>query len=141
MNLMPEYQMDGNCYPYNEWILTIYHWLHIYKEDQFIFFFGWRKGWIFYCYVFQRFGILKSGSENSDNINLYYLNYLMLIDFAYKTHTRNFKIIPITSMGVLASGSAHTRPSTQPPIDVSGNFPAHVSAESLFWNFPIFRSK
>ena len=25
---------------------------------------------------------------------------------------------------------AHTIPSAQPPIDVSGNFPAHVSAES-----------
>ena len=38
--------------------------------------------------------------------------------------------IPLTSMGVLAPGSANARPSTQPPIDVSGNFPAHVSAES-----------
>jgi hypothetical protein len=33
-------------------------------------------------------------------------------------------------MGVLAPGSAHVRPSAQPPIDTSGNFPAHVSAES-----------
>ena len=32
-------------------------------------------------------------------------------------------------MGVLAPGSAHARPSAQPPIDVSGNFPAPVSAE------------
>ena len=31
--------------------------------------------------------------------------------------------------GVLASGSAHARPSAQLPIDVSGNFPAHFSAE------------
>ena len=31
---------------------------------------------------------------------------------------------------VLASGSAHARPSAQPPIDTSGNFPAHVYAES-----------
>ena len=31
-------------------------------------------------------------------------------------------------MGVLAPGSAHARPSAQPPIDMSGNFPAHVSA-------------
>ena len=37
---------------------------------------------------------------------------------------------PLTPMGVLAPGSAHARPSTQPPIDMSGNFPAHVSAES-----------
>ena len=33
-------------------------------------------------------------------------------------------------MGVLAPGSAHARPSAQPPINMSGNFPAHVSAES-----------
>ena len=32
-------------------------------------------------------------------------------------------------MGVLAPGSAHARPSAQPPIDVSRNFPAPVSAE------------
>jgi hypothetical protein len=31
-------------------------------------------------------------------------------------------------MGVLAPGSAHARPSARPPIDVSGNFPAHMSA-------------
>jgi hypothetical protein len=32
--------------------------------------------------------------------------------------------------GVLAPGSAHARPSAQPPIDMRGNFPTHVSAES-----------
>jgi hypothetical protein len=32
-------------------------------------------------------------------------------------------------MGVLAPGSEHARPSAQPPIDNSGNFPAPVSAE------------
>ena len=32
--------------------------------------------------------------------------------------------------GVLATGSAHARPSARPPIDTSGNFPAHVSPES-----------
>ena len=47
----------------------------------------------------------------------------------------------VTLMGVLAPRSAHARPSAQPPINMRGNFPAHVSAESLFWNFPIFRSK
>ena len=36
----------------------------------------------------------------------------------------------LTPMGVLAPGSAHTRPSAQPPIDMSRNFPAHVSAKS-----------
>ena len=39
------------------------------------------------------------------------------------------KIFPLTQMGVLAHGSAHMRPSGQPPIDVSGNFSAHMSAE------------
>ena len=33
-------------------------------------------------------------------------------------------------MGVLAAVSAHAGPSAQPPIGTSGNFPAHVSAES-----------
>ena len=37
---------------------------------------------------------------------------------------------PLPPMGVLAPGSAHARPSAQPPIDVSGIFPAHLSAES-----------
>ena len=35
--------------------------------------------------------------------------------------------IPLTTMGILAPGSAHARPSAQPPINVNGNFPAHVS--------------
>ena len=34
-------------------------------------------------------------------------------------------------MGVLAPGSAHARPSAQPPIDVSGNFPAHLTLKHL----------
>ena len=37
---------------------------------------------------------------------------------------------PLAMMGVLAPGSAHARPSARPPIDTSGNFPAHMSAES-----------
>jgi hypothetical protein len=41
-----------------------------------------------------------------------------------------FKKIPLAPMGVLAPGFAQARPSTQPPIDTSGNFPAPVSAES-----------
>ena len=39
-------------------------------------------------------------------------------------------------MGVLAPWSAHARPSAQPPINVSGNFPAHMSAESPLNIFP-----
>ena len=42
--------------------------------------------------------------------------------------TRKEKFM-LTPMGVLAPGFAHERPSSQPPINVSGNFPAHVSAE------------
>ena len=36
---------------------------------------------------------------------------------------------PLAAMGVLAPGSAHARPSAQPPIDTSGNFSSHVFAE------------
>ena len=39
------------------------------------------------------------------------------------------KFLP-TPMGVLATGSGHARPSARPPIYMSGNFPAHMSAES-----------
>ena len=35
-----------------------------------------------------------------------------------------------TPMGVLASGSAHARPFTQPLIIMRGNFPPHMSTES-----------
>ena len=42
---------------------------------------------------------------------------------------------PLAPMGVLATGSAHARPSAWTPIDTNGNFPAHVSAESFFNNF------
>ena len=48
---------------------------------------------------------------------------------------------PLAPMGVLAPMSAHAGHSAQPPINASGNFPAHVSAESISPNFPIFRSK
>ena len=37
---------------------------------------------------------------------------------------------PLTPMGVLAPWSAHARPSAWPPINMRGDFPAHVSAES-----------
>ena len=42
---------------------------------------------------------------------------------------RHDKICAISAcaMGVLAPGSAHARPSAQPPIDTSGNFSAHIS--------------
>ena len=40
--------------------------------------------------------------------------------------TKSDEKFPLTPMGVLAPGSAHARPSAQPPIDVSGNFPPRV---------------
>ena len=48
---------------------------------------------------------------------------------ARKEIFQKVKEIPLTPMGVLAPVSAHVGLSTQPPIDVSGNFPAHSSAE------------
>ena len=44
-------------------------------------------------------------------------------------------------MGVLAPVSVHAGPSAQPPIDVSGNFPARVSAELNFPKFSHFPVK
>jgi hypothetical protein len=41
-------------------------------------------------------------------------------------------------MGILAPGSAHARPSAQPPINMSGNFPAHMSGVGGGLNFQKF---
>ena len=38
-------------------------------------------------------------------------------------YSTKFSLAP---MGVLAPGSAHARPSAEPPIDVSGNFPPRM---------------
>ena len=38
--------------------------------------------------------------------------------------------VSASANGVLAPMFAHAGPSAQPPIDMSGNFSAHVSAES-----------
>ena len=43
---------------------------------------------------------------------------------------KNNSKFPLTPMGVLAPRSAHARPSDRPPIDMSGKFLPHVSAES-----------
>ena len=51
------------------------------------------------------------------------------------------KKFPLTPMWVLAPVFAYAGPSAQPHIDVSGNFPAPMFAESISPNFPIFRSK
>ena len=48
--------------------------------------------------------------------------------FLMDKNTRQNRLkFPIAPMGVLAPGSAHARPSAQPPIDTSGNFSAQVS--------------
>ena len=41
-----------------------------------------------------------------------------------------FDLFPLTPMEVLAPGSAHERPSALPPINMSGDFPVHLHAES-----------
>ena len=45
---------------------------------------------------------------------------------------------PLTTMGVLAPGSAHDRPSARLTINMSRNFLPHVTT---FENIPLFRSK
>jgi hypothetical protein len=44
--------------------------------------------------------------------------------------TKTLQKIPLVPIGVLAPGSAHARPSAQPPINTTRNSPVHVSAES-----------
>ena len=44
--------------------------------------------------------------------------------------------IPLAPMGVLASGSAHSRPSARPPIDVSGKFSAAHVCRVTFKHLP-----
>ena len=58
---------------------------------------------------------------------LHLLEYLVYADYCQEEIMEKF---PLAPMGVLAPGSAQARPSARPPIDTSGNFPAHVSAES-----------
>ena len=48
----------------------------------------------------------------------------------YKEMTEDDDKFPLAPMGVLATGSEHARPSARPPINTSGNFLAHMSAES-----------
>ena len=58
-------------------------------------------------------------------------NYDTSLNFRHYVTRRIYHIkFPLAPMGVLVPGSAHARPSTQPPIDTSGNIPAHMSAES-----------
>jgi hypothetical protein len=64
--------------------------------------------------ILQKLIIVQHYTDNMDNINLL---------------TRYYKF-PLAPMGVLAPGSGHARPSARPPIDTSGNFPAHMSAEA-----------
>ena len=56
---------------------------------------------------------------------------LWWVDTALKKIMWHRKIISkiVDTMGVLTPGSALARPSARPPIDTSGNFLAHMSAE------------
>ena len=47
-----------------------------------------------------------------------------------RPHIFGISEFPLVPMGVLAPGSAYARPFARPLIDVSLNFPAHVSAKS-----------
>ena len=49
---------------------------------------------------------------------------------------RDWWEIPLTPMGVLVPVSVHAGPSAQRPMNVSGNFPADMSAELPSNNFP-----
>ena len=52
---------------------------------------------------------------------------------------KNLKF-PLTPIWVLALRSVHARPSARPPINMSGNIPAHMSAESpsSIYIYPIY---
>ena len=43
-------------------------------------------------------------------------------------------IFPLAPMVVLAPGSAHAIPSALPHIDMSGNFPVHMSPSNIYIN-------
>ena len=73
--------------------------------------------------------IIKANSEAFKRIDVEILN--MKNDKAaadlsekYDKEAENKDKFPLAPMGVLATGSAHARPSAQPPIDTSGNFSA-----------------
>ena len=57
-------------------------------------------------------------------------NWLSHKRYAYIQPNLTTDRIPFTPMGVLTPGSTHARSSARAPIDMSGNFPAHMSAES-----------
>ena len=47
-------------------------------------------------------------------------------------NNKQMREIPLVPMGVLTPRSAHARPSDRPPVDNSGNFSVHMSAEFTF---------
>ena len=60
-----------------------------------------------------------------------FLNFFSeLVHSLLKTLCKRLNKIYAHVNGGPAPGSAHARPSAQPPIDMSEKFPAHVSAES-----------
>ena len=63
-------------------------------------------------------------------IYLLWPNPLIIVNFESFNNRGGMFKFPLTPMGVLAPGSAHARPSAQPPIVMSGNFSPLVSPES-----------
>ena len=102
--------------------LTLYHVMLLGHNNKSLYFKHLIKiltGFIFYCIIFS----------------------FVQQEYPGKTMEEGREEIPVAPMGVLAPMSVHARPFARPPIDTSRNFPAHVSAESISPNFPIFRSK
>ena len=60
------------------------------------------------------------------------INILTLFIHISKWEVATKQIFLLAAMGVLAPGSAHTRPSAGSPIDMSENFAADVSAKSPY---------
>ena len=58
-------------------------------------------------------------------------NITNLTEIANRNEHAHLSKFPLAPMGVLAPGSAHTRPSARPPIDTSGFFLAHMSGGGL----------
>ena len=64
------------------------------------------------------------------NFFAHFVKYFKLDEMPHVCIKLKLNKYPLAPMGVLAPGSAHAIPSAQPPIDTSGKFPAHMSAES-----------
>ena len=81
------------------------------------------------CLIYERM-IFKNMRCLQTNMNLLKSKTVFDIPRVKMFPQENIMKFPLAQMGVLVPGSAHARPFTRPPIDTSGNFPAHMSAES-----------